>query len=517
MPVLSLTDRLRSSSRLLLVVAVLLIPSLIAAGSFAVTIGGQVDFAEYERAGVRVVAPAVQALAESAAGRTLDLTKLRAAVQDHPQLDAGKAMRRVDDAPAGPAQLAALAGMVTAVGDSSKLILDPDLDSFYVMDALVVQLPRALMVIGTPRAGIGDAVAASRAVQSGTLALTAAELQSHIGTAVEQTAMRSLGEELEPVLGLSRQLSSLGGLVGSSLQQAPTQEPSARAGAADATGIAATTLAKQLDVLLERRASALALRRNTTLVLTLGGLLIAVWIASAVIWRTREDVHLTLAGVAAISDGDLQERALPHGSDEFGDIGRAVLGARQRLARLLFRDPLTGLPNRPLFVDRLERALTDPALPCVTVLFLDLDRFKAVNDRLGHAAGDELLRAAAERIQLCTRPEDTAARFGGDEFAVVLPGQDEACGRTVADRIVRALHEPFTVTGGRVHIGVAIGIAEARHGVSADELLAEADVGLYGAKRNGGGQARVYDPVLRAEHLHRLQRDADLQAALPGG
>jgi diguanylate cyclase (GGDEF)-like protein len=242
-----------------------------------------------------------------------------------------------------------------------------------------------------------------------------------------------------------------------------------------------------------------------------------VWIAAAVIWRTRQDVSLTLTGVAAISDGDLQERALPQGLDEFGDIGRAVLGARQRLERLLFRDPLTGLPNRPMFLDRLQRALGDPDATDVTVLFLDLDRFKAINDRLGHAAGDELLRAAAHRIQGCTRAEDTAARFGGDEFAVVLVGLDQAQAQAVAERIVVALREPFPLSSGTVHVGVTIGIARAHRDVSADDLLAEADVALYGAKRDGGGRARLYDPALRDEHMHRLQLEADLQSALPGG
>jgi diguanylate cyclase (GGDEF)-like protein len=218
--------------------------------------------------------------------------------------------------------------------------------------------------------------------------------------------------------------------------------------------------------------------------------------------------------VAAISDGDLQERALPDGLDEFGDIGRAVHGARQRLERLLFRDPLTGLPNRPMFLDRLEGALSDPGASAVTVLFLDLDRFKSVNDRLGHAAGDELLSAAGDRIRRCTREEDTAARFGGDEFAVVLIDQDVTRAEAVAERIIGALREPFTISEGPVHIGVTIGIAQAHDGVGADELLAEADVALYGAKRDGGGRARVYDPALRAEQVHRLQLEADLQSAL---
>jgi diguanylate cyclase (GGDEF)-like protein len=329
--------------------------------------------------------------------------------------------------------------------------------------------------------------------------------------------MPSLADELQPVLEASSRLSALAQLTGRHLEQTPPGDAAARAAAVRAAGQAGEALATQLDELLERRADGLALRRDVTLTLTLLGLLVAVWIAAAVIWRTRQDVSLTLTGVAAISDGDLQERALPDGLDEFGDIGRAVHGARQRLERLLFRDPLTGLPNRPMFLDRLEGALSDPGASAVTVLFLDLDRFKSVNDRLGHAAGDELLSAAGDRIRRCTREEDTAARFGGDEFAVVLIDQDVTRAEAVAERIIGALREPFTISGGPVHIGVTIGIAQAHDGVGADELLAEADVALYGAKRDGGGRARVYDPALRAEQVHRLQLEADLQSALPDG
>jgi len=517
LPVLSVTDRLRTRSRLLVLVALLLVPSLLGAGSFALVIGGQVQFAQYERAGVQVVAPAMQAMTESAAGRGPDLTALTAAVAAHPELYADQALTAVVEARNGPEKASALAAMVATVGDSSKLILDPDLDSFYVMDALVVQLARALRALGTPDPAAGANAGTHRALQAGLFTVAAEELRTDVTTAVRHTSVRPLEGELQPVLEASRRLKALAELTGNSLQRPPPGEAAARQAAVLSAGEAAEALAVQLDVLLERRADALALRRDVTLAATLLGLLVAVWIAAAVIWRTRQDVGLTLRGVAAISDGDLQERTLPDGLDEFGDIGRAVQGARQRLERLLFRDPLTGLPNRPMFLDRLQAALADPELAGVTVLFLDLDRFKAVNDRLGHASGDELLRAAGERIRGCTRTEDTAARFGGDEFAVVMHGQDAARAEAVADRIVRALREPFTIGGGPVHIGVTIGIAQAHDGVTADELLAQADVALYGAKRDGGGRARVYDPALRAEQVHRLQLDADLQSALPGG
>jgi hypothetical protein len=229
-PVLSLTDRLRTRSRLLLLVALLLVPSLLAAGSFALVIGGQVQFAQDERAGVQVVAPAVQAMATSAVGDSPDLTDLRAAVADHPALEAEEALLAVLEAPDAPAQTEALAAMVAAVGDSSKLILDPDLDSYYVMDALVVQLPRALAAVGSPPDARGNAGAvATRALEAGLLTVAAEELRTDVGTAVRQTSLGTLGDQLQPVLEASRRLTLLADLTRDNLDRASGEEAAAQA------------------------------------------------------------------------------------------------------------------------------------------------------------------------------------------------------------------------------------------------------------------------------------------------
>jgi len=185
-----------------------------------------------------------------------------------------------------------------------------------------------------------------------------------------------------------------------------------------------------------------------------------------------------------------------------------------------FRDSLTGLPNRPLFLDRLTQALRqrNPLRSWLSVLFIDLDRFKAVNDSLGHAAGDTLLRAVAERIRGCTRSDATAARFGGDEFALLLQGyDDQTCAGTVAERIIAELREPFTIQDKVVFIGATIGIAHAdadHPELEADELLSNADLAMYRAKAMGGGRALTYDPQMRVALLTRLDLQAQLQGAL---
>jgi diguanylate cyclase (GGDEF)-like protein len=186
-----------------------------------------------------------------------------------------------------------------------------------------------------------------------------------------------------------------------------------------------------------------------------------------------------------------------------------------------FRDSLTGLPNRALFLDRLQHALDVAARRAteLCVLFVDLDRFKAVNDSLGHAAGDELLRDAAARLSECTRAADTAARFGGDEFAVLL--EDDGNGlqpEVVADRIIASMRRPFGLEGKEVFIGATVGIAIADGDtLGPDELLRNADLAMYRAKKEGGGRAATFESAMRTALLARIELEADLRHAVAGG
>ncbi len=190
---------------------------------------------------------------------------------------------------------------------------------------------------------------------------------------------------------------------------------------------------------------------------------------------------------------------------EKGELARSLLGLREReheLRHQALHDPLTGLPNRVLLQDRLELALRRRSHQALALLFVDLDGFKAVNDSLGHAAGDEVLRAVAGRLQRCIRPDDTAARFGGDEFAVLLEGAETAAtaGR-VAERIVRDLSAPLLVGECPVTIGASVGVALGVPGdVSAADLLADADTAMYAAKAAGKGTVKVLNPVVAGAH-----------------
>ena len=187
------------------------------------------------------------------------------------------------------------------------------------------------------------------------------------------------------------------------------------------------------------------------------------------------------------------------------------------LAHQAFHDALTGLPNRSLFRDRVEHALDRHRRDGseVTVLFLDLDDFKTVNDSLGHAAGDELLREVGRRLRECVRPADTAARLGGDEFAVLLDGDpDEGTVTDVAERILAAFAAPVEHDGRHISMHASIGIAFGGGAAAAEDVLRNADVAMYSAKAQGKGRYELFEPEMHELALTRLELKSDLQRAV---
>jgi diguanylate cyclase (GGDEF)-like protein/PAS domain S-box-containing protein len=198
---------------------------------------------------------------------------------------------------------------------------------------------------------------------------------------------------------------------------------------------------------------------------------------------------------------------------------RDVSEATELQARLMheaYHDGLTGLPSRVLFAERLARALAGDSP--VAVLLLDLDGFKGINDSLGHAAGDHLLRHFAGLLRAAVREDDLVARFGGDEFAVLIEsaatvGEAEL----VAARVVELLQQPLHVDGRDIHIGASVGLAYATEAGDVDQLMRNADLAMYQAKSAGGGRVSSYQPRMLTSLVDRLQLEADLRLALDRG
>ncbi len=196
--------------------------------------------------------------------------------------------------------------------------------------------------------------------------------------------------------------------------------------------------------------------------------------------------------------------------------------AEQRLQHDALHDTLTGLPNRVLFLDRLEQAILRAQRHhpecCAAVLFLDLDRFKAINDSLGHACGDQLLQAVAQRLEAVLRPNDTVARLSGDEFALLL---DDVCEEreaiVISGRVLQTMQAPFLLDGREVSVGASIGIAFATARSKPEQVMRDADVAMYRAKADGKGRHAIFDAAMHQQVVRRLSLENELRNAIDNG
>ena len=240
------------------------------------------------------------------------------------------------------------------------------------------------------------------------------------------------------------------------------------------------------------------------------------WVWDRMHPRRTEDGRLLVDGIVV----EITERK--HAAE-------ALEAAQQQLQHIAYHDPLTGLPNRVAFQERLERAVAET--PALAVLFVDLDDFKLINDSFGHQAGDELLAAVAARLRRATRAEETVARHGGDEFLMLVPGSEGPDGEldlegaryaaeAVARRIRRALREPFFVSDVEIFVSATVGISVyPLDAPDTETLLKHADTAMYKAKDDGRDRYLVYavkgdDPLAQLSMAARLRGALDREEQL---
>lgn len=216
------------------------------------------------------------------------------------------------------------------------------------------------------------------------------------------------------------------------------------------------------------------------------------------VWNRRKtgELYLELLTITAITDN---EGNTTHYAGLFTDITQNRKNEEQ-IRQLAYYDALTGIPNRRLMEDRLEHAIRHAhrRSSLLAVMFMDLDHFKKVNDRLGHAAGDELLVQFTRRVQGCLREDDTLARLGGDEFIVLLPDLEQLDDAyQVAERLIARNQEPYRINGEALTVGSSIGMSlYPRDGTTASELLQGADIAMYRAKKDGRNLFRSFSPAI---------------------
>ncbi|ABK44950.1 diguanylate cyclase/phosphodiesterase with PAS/PAC sensor(s) [Magnetococcus marinus MC-1] len=237
---------------------------------------------------------------------------------------------------------------------------------------------------------------------------------------------------------------------------------------------------------------------------------------SGEIWDRRRngEIFPKWLAISAIRN---RQGVISHFVGVFNDISRQK-STEQQLERLVFYDPLTQLPNRVLFRDRLihEVGVAERSNKLMSLLLVDLDRFKIINDTLGHGVGDELLLQVSKRLIASVRKSDTVARLGGDEFAIILPGMERAEDAAhVAETIINQLQVPFSIEENELFVGASIGIAvHGQDGDDYDSLTMNADAAMFKAKESGKGTYKFFTPDMNIQNAKRLVMEAELRRAV---
>ncbi len=569
-PASSLLGRLRFAQKFLVVGLVLAVPLAVVAFAYARAQQTSIASSDTERIGLTAMAPIIQlaedvAVARHAAvssGHAVAVPAADIAAVDRTQRDFGQMLKTTGDwqevrqqlviagVTRGPATALdaydsvdiGLESLIVAVGDGSRLTTDPSLDASYLIDLIQQQAP--LIFDTTTRigdefrvdalSGFPDEVGLRTqvSVALGAINASAATIDDDVETAAQDTDDRATRADLPPLLApLDTAVSMLDESLGA-------LRFTRGAGAARPAGMRELTravdqLTRAATVALERllrdRSAAEIHRAHLVEGLAALATVAALYLFGAFYLCVAGAVSEMLATLTAVASGRLSERVTVTHRDELGLIAAAIndmvakVGhVTEQLATDATHDGLTGLPNRSAIIDELQRSLaraSDHAT--VAVLFVDLDGFKLINDSLGHAAGDDVLREVSGRLLATTRPTDTVARLSGDEFVVVCRGLPDASGAVaVAERMLACITPPVSMHGpdgepARASVGASIGVTFASApSTTAEQMLGDADVAMYHAKARGRNRVEVFDDQLRADARERQALHEELARAI---
>ena len=572
-PASALVGRLRFAQKFVVVGLVLLLPLGFVVRAYVDLQQAQIAFSARERIGVAYMLPLVALTAEvvqvrhravgGSSGQRVDLDDDIATIDEldrqHGELlgttkqwrdtkfllGLGRAASLSPRSAFGAYNRAidSLLALIVQVGDQSNLTLDPELDTYYLMDTLQFRLP---LLLDTSGRTVDRALVARReldadptpvlielGLDSGALVSTLDAVARGMRTAVEAErgdGIARLTEDRLPAMELAHE--ALVDDVGQAVRRrdlaalAPYDATEPR----DAVLALAEEVAGRLDRLLAERIVTLASNALRVQVAGLLASLLAVYLFIGFYLSVTTPVRRMVATLRAVAEGDYTRTVAVSTRDELGFIGTAlndtvekVRVARSRLAHDATHDSLTELPNRALVLERLaegQRRLAPGQL--LALLFCDLDRFKLINDSMGHEAGDELLRTVAARLRAQVREGTTVARLAGDEFVVIsedLASVEAAV--ELAQRLSVAVSAPIVTaaSGGAprmVNVEVSVGIATVTAGshVAPTDLIRDADVAMYAAKQRGGARVVVFDEPLRVAVQERLATQQDLRRAI---
>jgi len=524
----AINSRLTIAARLSLILAAFALPVGTLAGIFIAQSYKDIAFAQKEVAGAQYIASIWPAYFDAARSGSLAEDHAENPDANNSRFKSAEPYARFQAVEDSAARLSAGRTLIGAIADGSNLTLDPDLDSFYAMDATTVRLP---------------ALAAAAAAARETLSLDPRARASAMSVAGALQSLLQVADETDNSLRSAMQYNA-GGAVARALQGDADRIRTAANAILDARsrwiagivdpvekgqiaelldGVDATWRAAngQLIRLLQTRIDGQFARMESGLAFAAICLIAALGLAALI----SRGLSTRLKSLTEVMDRLLASDtnvAIPclDDSNETGHIAKTLTAFKESLVRLnalANHDSLTQLKNRNSFQDAIFGAIAGLAQgQRLSVLYIDLDRFKIVNDTMGHAAGDSLLRMVSEKLRALSSPQDVVARLGGDEFAILRrTPEDVETTDSFAQSIVEAVAKPIMLEGRQIYIGASIGIAHAPlDGRDPEMLLRNADLALYAAKSKGRSRWRAFEPGMAMRILERQLLEIDLREAV---